>query len=258
MEWPDIRCEKDLESEGSEFIRYSIPLSPAVLTMRGILLPVPPRTRASEWSDDYDQPELRLCVSVEATEYGGVDQFAGVLDPHRGWIMLRPVGHPTGRKLTHIFFQLIGEEAARIRRRFEEVIEIIQDNLAEYRRQRVLGMIPATSEIPVEPVFPPNQKMQSPAVELETQAGNAMPLEPLPLSHPQTRTRPKKQSTRSQPDVQSPAQPESVTADPDSKPGVDDSQVIFATAPSTVKTPEKKKPKTKAPASTGQMSLFDL
>ncbi|HNG93730.1 MAG TPA: hypothetical protein PLB32_13085 [Acidobacteriota bacterium] len=258
MEWPDIRCEKDLESAGSEFLRYSIPLSPAVLTMRGILLPVPPRARTSEWSDDSDQPELRLCVSVEATEYGGVDQFAGVLDPQRGWIMLRPVGHPTGKKLTNIFFQLIGEEAARIRRRFEEVIEMIQDNLAEYRRQRVLGMVPATGEIPVEPVFPPNQKMYSAAAELETQPGNTTPSERLTPPRSKTRTRSKNQSIPNQPELESPAQPEPVTTDPESKPDVDDSEVISTAAPSTVKASEKKKPKTKAPSSTGQMSLFDL
>lgn len=172
--------------------------------------------------------------------------------------MLRPVGHPTGKKLTNIFFQLIGEEAARIRRRFEEVIEIIHDNLAEHRRQRVLGMVPATGEIPVEPVFPANQKMYSTAAELETQAGNTTPSEPLPPPRPKTRTRPKNQSTHVQPDLESPAQPEPVTADPDSKPGLDDSQLIPAPAPSPVKASEKKKPKTKAPSSTGQMSLFDL
>lgn len=257
MEWPDIRCEKDLDSEGSEFIRYSIPISPAVLTMRGILLPVPPRARASEWSDEYDQPELRLCVSIEATEYGVVDQFAGVFDPQRGWIMLRPVSHPTGKKLTHTFFQLIGEEAARIRCRFEEVTEIIQDNLAELRRQRVLGVLPNTAEFPVEPVPPPSPKDSLPPADLEIQATGPGD-QPL-ISEPRSKTKPKKQSVTTHSEPVTSIQAESLAMETVTETPLNQSPPQPPPpAPARTASREKKKPKVKDPASGGQMSLFDL
>ncbi|MBI4750010.1 MAG: hypothetical protein HY774_16105 [Acidobacteria bacterium] len=256
MEWPDIRCEKDLDSEGSEFIRFSIPISPAVLTMRGILLPVPPRARASEWSDEYDQPELRLCVSIEATEYGVVDQFAGVFDPQRGWIMLRPVSHPTGKKLTNTFFQLVGEEAARIRRRFEEVTEIIQDNLAELRRQRVLGVLPNTAEFPIEPAPPPNPKDYSPPVDLEIQGAN--PVDQPSISEPRPKTKSKKQPVTNRSQAESPLQPKPLTGEAVPETPLSTLPQTPPPVPAKTATQEKKKPKAKGPASGNQMSLFDL
>lgn len=258
MEWPDIRCEKDLESEESEFIRYSIPISPAVLTMRGILLPVPPRARASEWSDEYDQPELRLCVSIEATEYGVVDQFAGVFDPQRGWIMLRPVSHPTGKKLTHTFFQLVGEEAARIRRRFEEVTEIIQDNLAEFRRQRVLGVLPHTAEFPVEPVPPPSPKDSVPPSDLELQETNPGNQPSLSKIRSKTKSKPGKQPVTIHSESVSPSQMESPPVETVAELPVPPPPRTPPSAPATATSRERKKPKAKDPASSGQMSLFDL
>ncbi|HNJ42559.1 MAG TPA: hypothetical protein PKZ53_18875, partial [Acidobacteriota bacterium] len=96
------------------------------------------------------------------------------------------------------------------------------------------------------------------AVDRETQPGDTTPAESLPPPRPKIRIKPKNQSTHIQPDMGSPAQPESVTVVPNSESGLGNSQLIRAAVPSTVKASDKKKPKSKAPTSTGQMSLFDL